>query len=494
MNRELYKFIFRNFFRTFLSATMILILTCCGKPGAVPSTSPDSSSSEAILSFDTTNKNVVFRSSLTSATSITAAGGIQEAGAMNEFDSSLGMKPGVAPGTATTAPGCHFASSAIPALANLPSGQWSIEVEREWLATTNSVARSVGYSHTENEHLLSYGPGDASSAGMLYIQPDQTLMWNLKTTEMLKGSHYVSTNRSARFARITLSWTPGEARLYVDGLLTATIDRTDQGSDRFSTIYVGNFIGSALSGFRGNYFVRNLIVARQPVVFQVPPLLEHIMQLGDSFSTGPALANYAPLYDAMIPNLIIGQLARNGIGYGKYTVYSHGGGNIQDNGARPLEVDVSGAGKTRAQALAENPTLVIFITGGNDADIFDETQFTTDLHDHIEAFLGEHGHTPTTTQHVIVTTTASNFGAMTPVVLSMVRIMRSLPNWWDSTYPRRAGSVSVVDMWAITGGANVDHTLFGVTDTVHPVATGEIVYGRAISDQILSLPGIRSRK
>ena len=496
MNRDLHKIpVFRNRLCGILSAMMVLVVSSCGQTGTGQQPTPDSGPVEqGILSFGTTNNSVVFRSSLTSAASITAAGGSQEAGSMNEFDAELGMKPRIAPGVTPATPGCRFTSSSIPALGNLPSGQLSIEVEREWLATTNVETRSVGSSHTENEYLLSYGPGDSSSAGMVYMQPNQSLLWFFKATEMLKGTHYVYTHRSERFARITLSWSPGEARLYVDGLLMATIDRTDQGADRFSTVYVGSLIGSALSSFPGNYYVRNLIVARVPVVLQTPPILEHVMQLGDSFSTGPALANLPAKYDAMIPNTVIGQLARHGIGYGKYTVYSHGGGNIQDNGPRPIEASVNGYGRTRAQALTENPTLVIFVTGGNDAGIFNEIQFTTDLQDHIEAFLGEHGHPATTVRHVIITTTASNLAATSPVILSMVRIMKSVPAWWDSTYPLRAGSVSVIDTWSIFGGENVDRLLFGITDTVHPSASGDIVYGRAIAEKILALKGVNAVK
>ena len=494
MNRDFQKWlIFRNRLRGILIAMMMLMLSSCGQTGTAPQPNPDSGATkQGILPFGTDHSSVVFRSSLTSAASIAIAGGFQETGSMNEFDPSLGMKPRTAPGVTSAIPGCRFTSSSIPALNNLPSGQLSIEVEREWLATTNAETRSIGYNRTESEFLLSHGPGDASTVGMLYMQPDQSLSWFFKATEILRGAHFVSTDRSERFARITLSWSPGEARLYVDGLLIATIDRTDQGADRFSTLYIGNFIGSAISGFRGNYFVRNLIVARIPVVLQTPPLLEHVMQLGDSFSTGPALANLPAKYDALIPNTIIGQLGRQGIGYGKYTVYSHGGGNIQDNGSRPIETSVDGRGKTRAQALTENPTLVIFITGGNDAGIFNEMQFTTDLRDHVEAFLGERGYPATTVKHVILTTTTSNQSATTPAILSMVRIMKSIPAWWDSAYPLRAGSVSVIDTWSIFGGEIVDHLLFGINDPVHPAANGDIVYGRAIAEKILTLNGVNA--
>ena len=494
MNRDLHRLVFKNILRTIFLVTMMLVLVRCGGTSSAPTPSPEPNAApKGILPFATTSDNVVFRSSLTSAASITAVGGSEERGSMNEFDASLGMKPRIASGGI---PGCRFTGLSIPALTNLPSGQLSIEVEREWLATTNAEARSLGYSHTENEHLLSYGPGGVTNAnaGMLYVQPDQALLWFFKATEIQKETHYVSTNRSDRFARITFSWSPGEARLYVDGLLMATIDRADQGADRFSTVYIGNFIGSTLAGFRGNYFVRNLIVARVPVVFQTPPLLKHVMQLGDSFSTGPALANLPSKYDAIIPNTVIGQLGRQAIGYGRYTVYSHGGGNIQDNGPRSLEIDVNGSGKTRAQALTENPTLVIFITGGNDAAIFDEIQFTTDLRDHVEAFLGEHGHAATTVKHVIITTTTSNQAATNPIILSMVRIMKSIPAWWDSAYPLRAGSVSVIDTWSTFGGANVDHLLFGINDLVHPAADGDIVYGRAIAEKILTLDGVGAAK
>ena len=383
-------------------------------------------------------------------------------------------------------PGVRFTSSTIADLADIPSGQISIEVEREWLAVSDPEVRSTGYTHTNSESLLSYGAFPASNQGGIVLRPEQQIEWSITKSEGTRTVGIVNTPISDRFARITISWSPSKASLYIDGLKVADKNRTDPGSDRFSSIYIGNFLGTAVEPFAGPFFVRNLIVASKPVEITAQPLLSHMMLIGDSFAAGQPFFNKPRQYDGTIINTVIKQLVSNGAGFDNISVFSNGGGQIQDNGADPLEMDV-GKSSNRADALALNPSLIYFVTGGNDFGIFDAAQFTSDLHDHIEAFLGVNGHPDTTTQYVIVTTTASNAYAGDPAILNMNEIIRDLPAWWNTNYPSRAGSVSVVDTWRLFGGKDVDSSLFGINDTVHPAASGNIVYGKAIAAEILRL-------
>lgn len=457
-------------------------------PGAEPATPPAPGSENALLTpfiipFDSTDKSIVFRSSLTSPAAIQSAGGVEEATSDNEFDAALGMKPR---STVGGVPGARFSLDAISGIADLPAGQLSIEVEREWLAVTNSEIGSVGYSHAGDEYLLSYGAGGTQSVGKLYLQPDQKLAWLFKGSEGYRLSSYVNTTRSSRYARITISWTTSQAELYLDGLRITSLPRTDPGADCLSTIYIGNRAGTNNAPFGGRYYVRNLIVSSEPVTSLAQPLLAHIMHIGDSFAAGQPYFNTATKYDGTIVNTVIKELNSRGLGFKRYSVFSNGGGQIQDNGHDPLELDV-GQSLTRAGALARDPSLVVFITGGNDRSIFNSVQFTQDLHDHIEAFLGANGHPQTPTEHVIVTTTTSNLHADASITLQMRQIMLELPAWWDAAYPTRAGAVSVIDTWTLFGGAQADSTLFGIADPIHPSAGGNIVYGTAIAEEISRL-------
>lgn len=437
-----------------------------------------------ILPFDSDDSSILIRSSLSSPDAIREAGGSEEPTSANQFDDTLGMQPS-APGGGV--PGARFSFTSIPELANLPSGQLSIEVERRWLAVTNSEVRSTGDAHPANEHLLSHGSGPLQTAGKLYQQSNQRLVWFFRANEYSRSTGYVNTPRSSRFARITLSWTPTAAELYVDGLRTGQLPRTNSDPDSFSTIYIGNLLGWASDRFVGDVYVRNLIVSSKPVLLNTTqPLLAHIMLIGDSFVGGLPFYNIPNAFDGTIANNTIKRLIRSGAGFGSFSAFSNGGGQIQDNGSDPLELNV-GQSLSRANAMMLNPSLIVFITGGNDTATFNSAQFTNDLHDHIEAFLGANGYPETTTQHVIVTTTTSNRNASHPTTLQMRQIMLELPTWWDNTYPSRAGAVSVIDMWALFGGNQVDSTLFGIADPVHPAASGNIVYGGAIAKEIIRL-------
>ncbi len=439
----------------------------------------------AILQFDSADTSVVLRSSLTSPQAISSAGGSEEPDSVNTFHSELGMIPSATDGKT---PGCRFDIAVNPILANLPEGQISIEVEREWLGIEDPVIHSSGANHSSNEYLLSYSPDEGKlRSGRIYLQTNQALTWFFSGGEKVGRAKTVNSSISARFARITLSWTKNQSDLYIDGLHVKTLPRNEFDNDLFSTIYIGNYVGTGGQAFNSDFYIRNLLVATKPVILKNTPHTNHIMQMGDSFANGQPYSNVAPKYDGTIANTIIRNLALSGIDPIKYTVYSNGGGQIQDASVDPLELDVNGSGKPRSIALTEDPSTIIFITGGNDLRNFNKELFTIDLHDHIQAFLGEGGYPVTTTINVIVTTTVSHSQPSDPRVLDMVQIINNLEDWWDSMYPDRAGAVEVVDMWAILGGSDISDSLFPLNDPIHPAPIGNIFYGKNIYERIKGL-------
>jgi len=319
------------------------------------------------------------------------------------------------------------------------------------------------------------------------MEPPYQLTWLFHAGEGSRTIITTNTKLSPDFARITLSWTETTASLYIDGLLVGSLERLSDKHDNFSNIYLGNFLAGNDYQFASPYYIRNLIVSTKPVKLNTHPLLEHIMLIGDSFAAGQPYFNVASQYDGTISNNLIRNFALSSLSPTKFTVYSNGGGKIQDSSNDPLQYDVNGSGKTRSEAISESPTLIIFVTGGNDFDSFNKELFTTDLHDHIEAFLGVNGYPKTSTLHVIVTTTVSGLHNSDPTTIEMKNIILDLESWWNSTYPNQFGSVSIVNTWDLFGGSNLNTDLFLLNDAVHPAPDGNIIYGDSISSITLSL-------
>lgn len=438
----------------------------------------------AILPFDSDDPSIILRSTLTSPDEITTAGGSEEPTSANSFDPVLGMQPAAVPGGVA---GCRFTSSSIPALADLPEGQLSIEVQREWLSIADPNIRSTGALHGANEYLLSFTNYGKVNAGKLYVDTDQYITWLYRAGEGSRRARIVNTKLSPDYARITLSWTESDAALFIDGLLIGSLPRTAVNTDNLSQLFIGNFVGTTDSTFSSPYYVRSLLVSSKPVQFSSAPLLRHVMLVGDSFAAGQPFFNIPDKYDGTIANSIIRNLSLQHLSMQEFSVFSNGGGKIQDVSNDPLEADMDGAGLSRADVLRESPSIIIFVTGGNDIEIFDYSTFTIDLHDHLEAFLGENGYADTTTEKVILTTTVSNTYSSSATVHSMVDIMRETVNWWNLKYPDRKGAVHILDSWLLFGGDNVDKTLFLLNDPIHPAPAGNIIYGQAITDKILQL-------
>jgi hypothetical protein len=466
-----------------------IMLSGCGLQSSIPvdERSPQTEAflpAEAILPYDSSDATILLRAPLTSPESITANGGYEEPTSANSYHPEFGMRPAA---LSSGVPGCRFTAETIPALANLPEGQLSIEVERAWLSVEEPDSRSTGASHSASEYLISYGSGGKPTAGKVFMDINQNLVWLFRAGEDSRLSKVVNSKLSPMYARITISWTQTEAELFVDGLRMGSLPRQTAEVADFSQLFLGSFVGSTESPFAGNFYIRNLLVASKPVLFSTPPLLDHVMLIGDSFAAGQPFSNIATRYDGTIANTILRNLAADHFAPRRFGVYSNGGGKIQDLSNDPLELDVNGSGLPRDDVLREDPSVVIFVTGGNDIGIFDSQVFTTDLRDHVEAFLGANGHHPTTTQKVIVTTTVTSGSNASQTVHAMRDIMRALPSWWDASYPQRAGDVQVVDAWSMFGGDSVDTELFMANDPIHPAPAGNLVYGEAITSKLLEL-------
>ena len=440
----------------------------------------------AIIPFGSDYPGIVLQSSLTSADEITSLGGEPETGSGNIFDPVKGIIPYTPNGTI---PGVRFLSTEISDLSELPQGQLSIQIERKWLASTSVPQRSTGAEHNHAEHLFSYSDG-GTTQGSFYAETSQGFKWMINSNGSVsyRFMGLANTTESTPYATITLSWTSDNiTTLYIDGLEMGPLAIDVDIRNVFSNIYIGNAFGTQDRPYRNNYYIRNLVLSSTPVKFTNTFSTQRILQLGDSFSVGVPYSNIAPKYDGIISNTIIRNLAQVGIEADNYSLYSSPGGQIQDNGTKPLEQN-TGTGLSRQATLKkENPTMIIFITGGNDSGIFERQRFTEDLHDHIEAFFGVGTHPETNVEHVILTTTVSNLFPGAPTTIEMVNIINQLPQWWDVSYPFLKGRLHIIDMWAKAGGLNISPTLFSQTDPVHPATTGNILYGTHIAREIMSV-------
>lgn len=443
------------------------------------------------VEYGSGDPSIVFECPLTSAASITDVGGTEEATSENTYDSTLGIKGSAGAGTKA---GARFNSASISGMGSLYQGQFTIEVERELLAIDGGAdARSTGWEPSATKALIHFGPGAAGTVGAFYKDSTNKMTMKHEGGGGTTSINFVNTAENSRFAKVTVSWYGANSWIFVDGKLVSSATY-DGAIDQHDVLYLFSWAGSGSNVYDGDYYMRNLVWSNKSVLTPVHPKLKKILQVGDSFAGGqPLNFSVTDVYDANTANTVIGYLRENGINYGSYTVYSNGGGTVQDSGADPLEDDVNGSAKTRATAAGELYNTIIFIGGTNDHGSYVEATFTADLKDHIEEYMAENSYSANTeAEYMLLCTVPSKDNPATAATRGMNTVIKSMPAWWDAAYPSRAGRVRVVDVDAAFGGSDSDQTLFKTGADIHPASTGWIVMGEAIGAEIKSMLSGRS--
>lgn len=451
-----------------------------------------------ILPYDTTDSSVIFRCPLTSLASITGIGGTDRSSGNNVFDSVLGMSPRR---NGSNISGVSFADGSVTVesgdLGNLPCGQLSIEVERVAIA----VPAAGGYTAADNQVLLTHGPVGGGNGDIGYVYKNVTghgLQTKSGDTGTVVSNKYLGaqSNRS-RFALLTLSWTPERCDYYIDGLYRWSSARSllTQPLDQFALITLGNYnLGAGISNWNMPYYMRNLIVSARPVVQHRHPVLANVFSVGDSFAGGQPLNHTnGAAGDCNEINIIGERLGIAGFKWGSVAVYSNGGGTVEDGTADDIETDINGSGMTRAAGAALFPTFIIVQMGVNDAGGALST-FLADLKDHVKEWMAD-GTTYTANYRgkrmILVCHVAGVSGSgvltMNTDLAAVHALIKQIPDWWDATYPSRAGQVQVLDMVPLmtTDGITMNSAYWDLSDEVHPNSTGDVAIGNAIADKML---------
>lgn len=454
-----------------------------------------------ILPFDTTDDSVVFRNSLTSLATITDAGGLDLSTANNVFDSVKGISPRI---NGSNISGVRFRDINVTEesgdMANLPEGQISIEIERAALCIPSSVTNSESNgldNDPDDVAIMVWTPSGTGNAQFGYVYKrnaanDYDIFAKAGGGGSLTGAKKLGAQTvRSQWAVLTVTWDSQFTRILIDGFEIHKLARaaTTNALTQFGDIYIGSYGGgSAVTNWNNTYFMRNLIISSRQVTQFYHPSLSHVMSVGDSFAGGQYQIYTNTVGECNEINIIAGRLSMAGYAIGQYTVYANGGGTVRDAGGDPLQDDVNGGAKTRATAASEHPTFIIFQGGVNDAGAYDAA-FLTDLKDHVMEFMADG------------TTYTGNYRAMRMILIAQVTgtslsanmislrdDVKSIPAWWDATYPTRAGHVGVVDMDYALDGTTVKSE-FMQSDNVHPNSLGDYLFGDAVSKKMLQMIG-----
>lgn len=459
-----------------------------------------------ILPYDTDDDSVVVRCPMTSLTSITDLGGVDLSSGNNLFDSVLGMSPR-RNGSGISGIRLRLSLMTLESGAhnNLPCGQFSVEVQRAALAIPASVtdSESSGYDNgADNMAFLYWDPDElgAGYAGYLYKRGSGNsydMVAKAGASATVTGAKYLTFNAEMdEWCKVTVSWTPTRVQIFVDGFLVHDLTRL-HGSNQatqFGDIFIGNYGGTtAVPNWEAPFYMRNFIMSSKPVVFNHHPVLARLFSVGDSFAGGQPGNTTTKTGEAGSEiNLIVGRLRQSGFDVGSQTVYSNGGANVLDAGADPLQDDINAAGKTRADGAGEFPTFIIFQCGVNDTAAVaggSGAQFLADLKDHVEEWMGAGSYTANYRGKRMILVCQVSGASMADGLLSAHGYIKQIPDWWDTTYPSRAGQVQVVDMVPLltTNGVTVNSAYYNVADPVHPNSAANVLYAREIANKMLSM-------
>lgn len=444
-----------------------------------------------IIPFGSQDPSVILQSSLTSADAVRSVPGASLLGSP-AFDSVRGMKPGVRGGASFA--GSSFATATA-------AGQISLEVETVLIAQPSpdfagGVGGSQGYDHAQEgwQSLLDVHGSDGAAIASLGLTDTAGIGGNYHGVSFV-GLGVHSAGKSD-FVRLTLSWSAGAYTLYVDGVPVFT----GQGAG----LAIGQLIaGSSQPGYQSvqNHYIRNLVVASQPVKFPVDPRLSTVVIYGDSFATQ---ANPTVMGSTNFESTAGFQLRRvmnnMGLSIGSVVLRDYPGETLN---RQPVAGQVSfqqgpsrfdGSVDKLTDVVNQNADYVVIMGGTNDAAGDAPARgglapnFAADLLSLCRALLNN-----AQTKAVIIQTIMSLKGNQTfaganyaAYVDSVNAAIRGLPAAWDAAYPSEAGKIRVTDLFTATGGAsppaNMEKgTLTGALDDLHPTAFADVISGNLIA-------------
>lgn len=433
-----------------------------------------------IVRYGSGDSAIVLECSLTSAAAITAAGGTL-LGSGHQFDHELGMIGGTA--------GSVYMGE-VPDYAQVGMwGQWSIDVESDWLAYSLVTDSGAGAAPGANEELLSHGATNSTVTtpyGRFRVNATGEFMAVPDDTTAQTATRCTRLSNANRFSTLTFGHRGNFVDMYIDGRFVQTRSR-QYTTSLFRHLWL-NCLRGLTSGGLASHYIRNLVVSSKSIHLARWP---RIGWLGDSFvtqaeipATDAVLA--APGYDGRAGMSCTAALMRRGLN--PYQVFSGVSGGQTSHAAGTTIL--SG----RAAILAACVDIVHYKGGTNDANTGAvpadfESSIKVDITTCLAAYVGP--------RHFVITNCPSTYPvagshANDAVVDEINAIYAGLPAWWDAANPADTGRVHVIDVFAATGGHEPISKYFVATDNgllneSHFTAAGQRLWGEMFADVLIGL-------
>ncbi len=446
-----------------------------------------------IVAFGSGDPSIVMQSALTSASSITAVSGGSIVGSPN-FAKGYGMMPGASGGA-------HFHGDFA---GTAKAGQLSFEVQTGLVAQpspdqiSNGIGGSQGFDHSDVGWLTLLSVDAVGGAPFAGIgMTDVATVGGGCAQAGFVGLGVHSAGKS-NFVRVTLSWNGATCDLYIDGLLQNRVTGT-AAADDVGDIAVGY---SPPDSYREPYwYIRNLVVANQPVTFPADPRLSTVVIYGDSFASqsNPTVIG-STNFDATAGFQLLRQMNDAGTSIGRIILKDYPGQVLNrhpETNQSSFQLGVNRFGGTAdklTDVVNANADYVIILGGTNDAtgDAAERgavaPSFAADLLSMCRTIL-DNPHTRGVIMQTIMSA-KGNATYATPTYVANVAavnaIIRALPAAWNAAYPAEAGKIRVVDTFTATGGEAAAPTMEKGTLTralndLHPAAYAAVISGNLIA-------------
>lgn len=440
---------------------------------------------EGLLDYGDDDGTVIWRSPLTSEASIITpeigGGTYVKIGGGQVFDAIKGVKTG--------ATGHYYYDNMINNNQLDYGGQIVFDVETEMIACSNadSEGSSGGRAQTANEVFMGFKANPATSGNyQMYVSINAktvSLALGDGTTIFSKTTKVSDAIGKGQFTTIHIAWNGNRAYLFVNKVLIGFVTRAKNMPSPFYRLVLGSYPYTPAVPLISGY-IRNLQVSSRQLTLSSHPVLSMVQVFGDSYAD-TVYVSQSSTWDMEKSLNMEQEFFKIGMKFGIFNTQSYGGRKVIGSGNATLYLI-----DNIVTALAQRPTCVIFQGGANDLTTngtLNTTAFSDSMKAMIEKFFGINGNPGTTVQRMLVCSTPwpPNYPDATqsllrkPDISSIATIQASLPSWFDTTYPSLAGRLAYQDTFSDFGGFNPDPSLYGISDTLHPINKGRYTMGKS---------------
>ena len=460
-----------------------------------------------LLPYGSTNSSVIFRRNLlarpTTAGTITGDVGtctVTDEGSGASYDPVAGLYNIGTNDVILSA--INGSSTTMATLA--AGGQIYFEVPTAWIACTNAISQgsSGGNVHVGEYAICFQGnplidPNYAHTFSSTSVnKPGQASGYGTSTAFF--DNFFSDAIGQGVYSSVVLAIRGNKVATYINGVLLNTLTKLNTILLPFDSIVLSRYPSAGTLNMNVGR-IRNLQVSNQSATFSVPRNLSSVAVFGDSYADAINIYQTAS-YNLEKTMTMRSILNASGWDWEGYNNYSYGGRKVigSDGTWRTADSAATYLAPNCTTMLASRPSLVIFQAGANDltqTDSMSQANFTTSLRGFVEQCFGLNGNVVRDTRKIILCTTpwapqfpdVAQAALRKPDITKIFGAVTGIPAWFNTTYPSRAGDVSVCDSLAAFGGFNGPNTYFDSGDLIHPSPKGRYIMGTAWGRSLMSI-------